>query len=140
MNPYPIFLFNVPFSIVIWFTSSLTITMEYLHPQDIVQWFTQTLHSAIQHSQDITKLICPLAIIMYTIWFERNQVVFHNHEANPIQTLNLINMWQGHYIILKKNTSSHTRNNEFLYHCSHYRNLSIKGVQWLLSTSITYVL
>ena len=64
--------------------------MEYIHPQDIIQWLKIYLLKSIQQSHMITKLVCPFAIILYSIWYKQNKIMFHSYDVNLMRTVKLI--------------------------------------------------
>ena len=49
--------------------------------------------NGMQHPHVIIKLTCPIAIILYANWFERNKLVFNGHVVEPIKIMQLTSFW-----------------------------------------------
>ena len=52
-----------------------------------------------RHPQVNIELICHLAMILYTIWYPRNQVIFKGMRLDVEETIKLARTWQGQYIL-----------------------------------------
>ena len=117
------------FGKAVWFGSDLTIIPDSIRPQNVIRWVHCYLNAGSQYQNVIAQLTIPVTVILYSIWYGRNQHIFNGIQLDVMATLGLARRWINEFTSLV---------NHSLNHASHHKQLqprnSIPGPILLLTS------
>ncbi|KAF7841323.1 reverse transcriptase [Senna tora] len=79
------------FAKMVWFGSSLMIRTDQINQSSIIDWIDCQLNQAIQQKDDLMESLVKHAIIIcWSIYAQRNQVIFQNAKKDPLKAIHRV--------------------------------------------------
>ncbi|KAF7835695.1 CNGC5-like protein [Senna tora] len=79
------------FAKMVWFGSTLMIRTDQINQSSIIDWIDCQFNKAIQQKDDLMESLFKQAIIIYwSIYTQRNQVIFQNAKKDPLEAIHRV--------------------------------------------------